>query len=404
MDNVIQNIKIEDIVPRSHHQNNENFKELEDLAITIKENGIKEPLIVKKKDNRYEIILGDKIYKAAVLAGISTIPVIIKNNYDNDLIKDIKENTNISLNSIYNNSDIINLSELNKEYERDDYNMNNELLNNNNNTNQPTNNGGTIPTFGGRFFPSLEDQPTNMSFDAPIDTTIPPSPLPNNNFIDLTDTSNIGKNNINVTTQVAPTPVSIQSENVMNNNIPPQNTGNVINLENLTQNNGAVQPTPTSIPNASIDSSFQDIISDFQPNPVSNITQQPVQQEEPAIPTVHPNIQPEILTPIMNNQINTPQDIIPTLVSETQNVAVLEPVIQPSIDTQVVNPVIQPEVTTPVQPIPEINPTPVQTKDVLPVINTLKAVAVNLESFGYTIRITDEALPTSYKITIEVEK
>ena len=40
----------------------------------------------------------------------------------------------------------------------------------------------------------------------------------------------------------------------------------------------------------------------------------------------------------------------------------------------------------------------------MPVINTLKAVGINLENFGYTIRITDEDLPTSYKITIEVDK
>ena len=32
------------------------------------------------------------------------------------------------------------------------------------------------------------------------------------------------------------------------------------------------------------------------------------------------------------------------------------------------------------------------------------ALSINLENFGYTIRITDEDLPSSYKITIEVDK
>ena len=73
---------------------------------------------------------------------------------------------------------------------------------------------------------------------------------------------------------------------------------------------------------------------------------------------------------------------------------------------------IVPEVpVTPImeQPVPEVPITPVMetpiaSKNILPVINTLKATAVNLENFGYTIRITDEDLPSSYKIVIEVEK
>jgi len=40
----------------------------------------------------------------------------------------------------------------------------------------------------------------------------------------------------------------------------------------------------------------------------------------------------------------------------------------------------------------------------MPVINTIKALAVNLENFGYKIRITDEDSMSSYKITIEVDK
>ena len=79
---------------------------------------------------------------------------------------------------------------------------------------------------------------------------------------------------------------------------------------------------------------------------------------------------------------------------------------EPQMFQQPVQQVVEPTQ----QVMPEINvqqpivENPVSPKDVLPVINTLKAVGINLENFGYTIRITDEDLPTSYKITIEVEK
>lgn len=101
-----------------------------------------------------------------------------------------------------NNSDVINLSELNKEkleYERDDVKMNNGQINNN--FGQLESN--QAPAFGGRFFPSLEDEPTNMNMmgglnngpsipvapATPEPMGIPTPPNMNNNLIDLTDLS-----------------------------------------------------------------------------------------------------------------------------------------------------------------------------------------------------------------------
>ena len=426
MDNVVQNIKIEDIVPRSHHKNTNSFKELEELAISIKDNGIKEPLVVNKKNDRYEIISGNKRYKAAILAGLSELPVIVKDYNEDILLNYNKKNDDISLSSIKNDSDIVNLSELSKEYERDDLNMNNELMNNNN-IGLQNNNVGEAPAFGGRFFPSLEDLPTNMS----LNTSVSPTPesvsqtnvVPNNNLIDLTDTSNEPINLNNITMEQQPqvnNPITPpQPETIMNNNNLEPNNGNILNLENLTQNNSMVQTpqTTTGIPtsNVNIDNKIQDEINNFQTNPnLSNNLSTPViaSNTEPVSQNlgITPNVEVVPTIDPMSTSINIPGDIVPTPVEQSVIPTPQAPVIPQT------NPIIQPNIITPsIEPQPVVQqeivkPTPapveqtVQQKDVLPVINTLKAVGVNLESFGYTVRITDENLPTSYKITIEVEK
>ena len=51
---------------------------LNELAASIKEFGILQPLIVAKKDDYYQIIAGERRFRAAMKAGLSEIPVIVK--------------------------------------------------------------------------------------------------------------------------------------------------------------------------------------------------------------------------------------------------------------------------------------------------------------------------------------
>jgi ParB family chromosome partitioning protein len=51
---------------------------LEELAQSIKNFGIIQPITVVKKDNNYEIVSGERRYRASVKAGLKKIPVIIK--------------------------------------------------------------------------------------------------------------------------------------------------------------------------------------------------------------------------------------------------------------------------------------------------------------------------------------
>ena len=72
-------VKVTDIEPNPN-QPRTNFNEdaLNELAESIKRIGVIEPIVVYKKDRGYEIIAGERRWRAARLAGIKEVPVIIR--------------------------------------------------------------------------------------------------------------------------------------------------------------------------------------------------------------------------------------------------------------------------------------------------------------------------------------
>jgi ParB family chromosome partitioning protein len=62
---------------------------LNELAASIKEIGILQPPVVRKiGENKYELIMGERRFRAAKLAGLATIPVIIRETHDNELLRE----------------------------------------------------------------------------------------------------------------------------------------------------------------------------------------------------------------------------------------------------------------------------------------------------------------------------
>jgi len=62
---------------------------LQELAASIRELGILQPPVVRKlSENRYELIMGERRLRAAKLAGLSRIPVIIRETNDNELLRE----------------------------------------------------------------------------------------------------------------------------------------------------------------------------------------------------------------------------------------------------------------------------------------------------------------------------
>ena len=70
-------------------QPRKNFKaeDLAELTDSIKQNGILQPLLVRKKGALYEIVAGERRYQAARAAGLTEVPVVIRDISDDDVFK-----------------------------------------------------------------------------------------------------------------------------------------------------------------------------------------------------------------------------------------------------------------------------------------------------------------------------
>ena len=87
-ENQILILSIHDVEP-NRNQPRKQFDEdaIEELADSIKQYGVIQPLIVQKKDKYYEIIAGERRWRAAKMAGIKEIPVIIKDYSDQQVME-----------------------------------------------------------------------------------------------------------------------------------------------------------------------------------------------------------------------------------------------------------------------------------------------------------------------------
>lgn len=468
MDNVVQKINIRDIIPSNFQPTPEEKQKIEELAEVIKAFGLIDPIIVRPKNGKYEIVLGIDKYQATKIAGLNSIPAIVKEVDDdlfskylkidnqsspqynleknNNALEKTEPNNNLtipleqvntkeeipinnwSLKNKNENSDIINLSELNKkEYERNDFKMNIEQINNNmpNNIAQPQmmNQQTQGPTFGGKFFPSLEDEPTNMNMMGP---SAPQSPIPelpnidnNSNLIDLTDLTLdkepsvpeipafMTPNNNNLAPDIT---LSMNNQKVqqpdlgMNgttmttqpefSSLPNQTTENIINLDNLQSNIPVAQPISQPEP-----ASLETLTADF-----GSPSHAPMPQQfdmGPAGPASMNQI-PEINTPMNNVQVPQPefgmggpsigqQPEFPNMATQTA----IEPLPVDTLNANFGGPIPTP--TTIETSLPAL-------KDTTPVTNTIKNLVSSLEAFGYKINVIEEELPTTVKLTIEVEK
>lgn len=72
-------IKTSEIEPNiGQPRKNFDDEKIQELANSIKEHGIIQPIVVSKEENFYKIIAGERRWRAAKVAGLATVPVIIK--------------------------------------------------------------------------------------------------------------------------------------------------------------------------------------------------------------------------------------------------------------------------------------------------------------------------------------
>ena len=90
-------LPLDQIIPNTRQPRNVfDEEELEELAASIREVGVLQPVIVRplaapipgQPKARYELIMGERRWRASELAGIETVPAIIRHTQDEDLLRD----------------------------------------------------------------------------------------------------------------------------------------------------------------------------------------------------------------------------------------------------------------------------------------------------------------------------
>ena len=81
-------VKISMVEP-NREQPRKNFDEdsLQELADSIKQFGLLQPILVQDKKSYYEIIAGERRWRAAKIAGLKEVPVIIRNLADQEVVE-----------------------------------------------------------------------------------------------------------------------------------------------------------------------------------------------------------------------------------------------------------------------------------------------------------------------------
>ena len=390
---------------------------------------IKERLTVKATENLIKEILQSKTLNSVEETISTSLP---------------PSNENFT-NKIYGN-DIVSIADLNKkELEKENDNMNNEQNTQMNNnmpnigvTHQQPNNQVQQPAFGGRFFPSLEDSEVNVNLANPfaqqqpaqaqpmmanlVDTQIPQQPPvapPIPSFV--TDSTTVPNSNTVSLDSLNKEPV-MPTINPLQQNFesPISEPVNNIVAEPIINPIVSSAPTPGPIPKSQPNTLFGSNIPEpqSQPEPTSpTIPKLPNMESNsfgPMTPNMETPVQPTMSTPEPTAPV-VPEPIIP------EPAVAPQPIVEPTspVTPDPVMPDIQmpqnnftvpsPEVPTPkpapiVEKAPEAAPTIKTTDNIINAINAIKNLGLSIESIGYKTNISEEDTPTSYKITIELEK
>lgn len=87
-DNLVTMVRLTKVEPdRNQPRKNFDPEKLQELSDSIKNKGLLEPIIVQEYEDHYEIIAGERRWRACKLAGLKEIPVIIKNYEDRERVE-----------------------------------------------------------------------------------------------------------------------------------------------------------------------------------------------------------------------------------------------------------------------------------------------------------------------------
>jgi ParB family chromosome partitioning protein len=84
----LRQIDLDDISPNPYQPRGDwDQQEIEDLAESIRANGVIQPVIVRPQDSGFQLIAGERRFRAAGLADLKTIPALVRNATDQQLLE-----------------------------------------------------------------------------------------------------------------------------------------------------------------------------------------------------------------------------------------------------------------------------------------------------------------------------
>ena len=85
----VAQIALDDLTPGQYQPRSKMYKStLEELSQSIKEQGVLQPLVVRRlASGRFEIVVGERRWRASQMAGLSTVPAIVKDLNNDETAK-----------------------------------------------------------------------------------------------------------------------------------------------------------------------------------------------------------------------------------------------------------------------------------------------------------------------------
>ena len=383
----IFDISLQDIIP-NRFQTREMFDDeaLKELSQSIKEHGVIQPIIVRKVGDKYEIIAGERRFRASQLAGKQTIPALVRDIDDKEaakiaLLENLQRSNLTPIEEAKTYQTILKLDNITQE----------ELAQN-----------------LGKSQSTIANKLRLLTLDEEVQTALLNSQISERHArsligLDLEKQRELLHKIINEKLTVKGLDEEIMK---MTGKLPEQETPQVqqqeiippVNTPTFAEqpNNNPIINQPTEIPQENINESINENINNSQvtteiPNQIEQpiITPQESQNTEP-IKEANQEQQVENQTPIINNpntqEVPTPQP------EHKENIFDKLRVQEPEI------PIINSET----QNIPNQNFNNIY--DLRFAINNFRQAIQNTEKFGFKVKADEYDSPNKYQIVIEIEK
>ena len=444
----IFDISLEDIIPnRFQPREIFNDSELSELSESIKQHGVIQPIIVRKVGDKYEIIAGERRYRASKLAGKETIPALVRDIDDKEaakiaLLENLQRSNLTPIEEAKTYQTILKIDNITQE----------ELANNLGRSQSTIANKLRLLTLTEEVQTALlnsqiserharsllgltneqqttllhrilEEKLTVRQLDEEIMKMTGRAPENNEMDYNITEGEQVMDNTIEV--QQVPLPNNMPTEPPVVNevNTPAEPVINVPTIDiNMPQEEINTQPVTNEV---------------FQTVPEENTI------PEPQTPTTEIVETPEEETPtIENNTIPVPEVNIPVVPEEPNSEIRPESIEAPTVAPIEENPSVEPAIETPVEnqetprvenifdklrvnreepetkfdlKTPDINSVletqtntiEEQTEDIYDLrfaINNFRQAVQNTEKFGFKVNTTENDLGDKYQLIIEIDK